>query len=78
MIECDTDKKYHRNHGQLGFALKDRQPPDWTRAEKELSTAIEMRDRLLDACAALRGSGRLLGGVGSIESTSGDVVRPSG
>jgi hypothetical protein len=36
---------------------------------------VEMRDRLLDACAALRATGRLLGGVGSIESTAGDVVR---
>lgn len=35
----------------------------------------EMRDRLLDACAALRGTGQLLGGVASIESTSGDVVQ---
>jgi hypothetical protein len=39
---------------------------------------IEMRDRLLDAGAALRASGRLLGGVGSIESTTGDVVRIEG
>lgn len=39
---------------------------------------VEMRDRLLDACAALRASGRLLGGVGSIESTAGDVVRVEG
>ncbi len=39
---------------------------------------IEMRDRLLDACAALRGTGKLLGGIGSIESTSGDVVRIEG
>jgi hypothetical protein len=36
---------------------------------------IEMRDRLLDACAALRATGKLLGGIASIESTSGDVVR---
>lgn len=35
----------------------------------------EMRDRLLAACAALRGTGRLLGGIGSVESTAGDVVR---
>ena len=35
---------------------------------------IEMRDRLLDACAALRESGRLLGGIASVESTAGDVV----
>ena len=39
---------------------------------------IEMRDRLLDACAALRGTGKLLGGIGSIESTSGDVVQIAG
>jgi hypothetical protein len=36
---------------------------------------VEMRDRLLDGIAALRATGRLLGGVASIESTSGDVVR---
>lgn len=36
---------------------------------------IEMRDRLLHGIEALRGTGRLLGGVASIESTSGDVVR---
>ncbi|MFW2333969.1 DUF2088 domain-containing protein [Ilumatobacter sp.] len=39
---------------------------------------VEMRDRLLDAGAALRDTGRLLGGIGSIESTSGDVVRVEG
>lgn len=39
---------------------------------------IEMRDRLLDACAALRGTGKLLGGIASIESTAGDVVRIEG
>ena len=35
---------------------------------------IEMRDRLLDGIAALKATGRLLGGVASIESCSGDVV----
>jgi hypothetical protein len=39
---------------------------------------IEMRDRLLDACAALRATGRLLGGIASVESTSGDIVRIEG
>ncbi len=38
----------------------------------------EMRDRLLAACAALRDTGRLLGGIASIESTAGDVVRVEG
>ena len=37
-----------------------------------------MRDRLLDGIAALRATGRLLGGVGSIESTTGDVVEVHG
>jgi hypothetical protein len=39
---------------------------------------VDMRDRLLDACAALRATGRLLGGISSIESTAGDVVRVEG
>jgi hypothetical protein len=34
----------------------------------------EMRDRLLTGIEALRATGRLLGGVSSLESTSGDVV----
>lgn len=35
---------------------------------------VEMRDRILDGVAALRETGRLLGGVASIESAVGDVV----
>src|SRR5690606_13794391 len=35
---------------------------------------VEMRDRLLDAAGALRATGRLLGGVASIESPEGAVV----
>lgn len=35
----------------------------------------EMRQRLLDGITALRGTGRLLGGVASVESASGRVVR---
>ncbi len=35
----------------------------------------EMRNRILNGIAALRASGRLLGGVGTVESASGDVVR---
>lgn len=35
---------------------------------------VEMRERLLDAGAALRDSGRLLGGVATIESPAGAVV----
>ncbi len=36
---------------------------------------VQMRDRLLEGIAALRSTGRLLGGVGSVESASGAVVR---
>jgi hypothetical protein len=36
---------------------------------------VEMRDRLLDGIAALRGTGRLLGGLASIESAAGEVVQ---
>ena len=39
---------------------------------------VEMRDRLLDACTAIRETGRLLGGIGSIESAAGDIVRIEG
>ena len=35
---------------------------------------IEMRERLLDGIDALRATGRLLGGVASVESASGDIV----
>lgn len=35
---------------------------------------IEMRDRLLDGIATLRATGRLLGGVASVESGSGAIV----
>ncbi|MFZ9383332.1 MAG: lactate racemase domain-containing protein [Ilumatobacteraceae bacterium] len=38
----------------------------------------EMRQRLLDGIVALRGTGRLLGGVASVESASGRVVRVEG
>ncbi|MEI8240893.1 MAG: lactate racemase domain-containing protein [Actinomycetota bacterium] len=36
---------------------------------------VEMRNRILDGIAALRDTGRLLGGVASIESAGGEVVK---
>jgi len=36
---------------------------------------VEMRERILAGIEALRSSGRLLGGVGTVESASGEVVR---
>ena len=35
---------------------------------------VEMRDRILEGITLLRGTGRLLGGVASVESAAGDVV----
>lgn len=43
LIQSDSENRYHMNHGQLGFALRDQQHPDWVAAERELTTAIEMR-----------------------------------
>lgn len=43
LIENDTNNEYHRNYGQLGFALKDKQPPDWNAAEIALTKAINLR-----------------------------------
>jgi hypothetical protein len=43
LIEVDTEKVFHRNHAELGYALKDQCEPKYDEAEKELSQAIEMR-----------------------------------
>jgi hypothetical protein len=43
LIRSDTQNAYHRNHAQLGYSLKDKPQPDWADAEKELTTAIEIR-----------------------------------
>jgi len=40
----DDARTYHRNFGELGYALKDQEPPDWIGAEKALSEAIRIRD----------------------------------
>lgn len=50
LIDSDGGENYHRNHGQLGYALKDKGGMDdarkeWTRAEEELTKAIELRDK---------------------------------
>lgn len=43
LIEDDYSDKFHRNHGQLGYALKDRNNPDWVGALDELNKAIKIR-----------------------------------
>src|SRR5260221_8627481 len=34
----------HRNHAQLGYGLKDKRPPEYAEAVKELTKAIDLRD----------------------------------
>lgn len=43
LIASDTEKVYHANHGQLGFALKDQRNPNWVDAKAELTEAIRLR-----------------------------------
>ena len=46
LISSDKDNIYYANHGELGFALKDKRNPtiaDWKEAESELTKAIEIR-----------------------------------
>jgi hypothetical protein len=52
LIAADTANQYHRNHGSLGWALKDTAGPvgsdaaTWRQAITELTTAISMRGTL--------------------------------
>lgn len=43
LVESDTEQRFHRNFGQLGFALKDQRKPDFKKAEEMLTKAIEIR-----------------------------------
>lgn len=45
LIESDADGLFHRNHGQLGYLLKDKLPADYAAACAALSKAIELRDK---------------------------------
>jgi hypothetical protein len=48
LIAADTDEAYHRNYGQLGYALKDQRTPDWVGAEAALTKAIQIRGSALE------------------------------
>lgn len=45
LIEGDKDKKFHRNHAQLAYIQKDKEPSDYAEAIKQLDLAIEKRDK---------------------------------
>ena len=47
LITSDTEKRYHANFAQLGFALKDQRKPAWSEAEEALSRAIAIRSEKL-------------------------------
>lgn len=46
LIAADTENRHHRNHGSLGWALKDQQQPDLDAAKRELTQAVKTRDAL--------------------------------
>jgi hypothetical protein len=48
LIAAETDRMFHRNRGQLGYALKDKAKPDLAAAEAALTEAIELRDDVGD------------------------------
>lgn len=43
LIESDVAGNFHKNHGQLGYALKDKREPDYAQAEAALTKAIRIR-----------------------------------
>lgn len=43
LIASDAKNHFHRNHGELGYALKDQPEPDYQAARDSLSTAIRIR-----------------------------------
>lgn len=45
LIADDTQARYHQNHGQLGYTLDRRRPPDLAGAIEALSEAINRRDK---------------------------------
>lgn len=44
LINLDDERKYHRNHAQIGYCLKDMTRPDYQRAIRYLDEAIRIRD----------------------------------
>lgn len=45
LVAADKEAKYHRNHAELGYALKDQRASDWAAAEEALDCAIRIRDQ---------------------------------
>jgi len=45
LVASDADRKFHRSHAQLGYALKVQAQPDLAGAEAALTDAIDVRDK---------------------------------
>ena len=45
LVQVDREGRFHRNHAQLGYALKDQRVPDYEEAMQELTKAIEIRNQ---------------------------------
>jgi len=46
LTAADDAKQFHRNYGQLGYALKEKTPPDYQAAIEMFSQAMAIRDNL--------------------------------
>jgi hypothetical protein len=46
LIENDRRDRYHRNHSELGYALRRKKPPEWEQSENAFTKAVEIRNNL--------------------------------
>jgi hypothetical protein len=46
LIASDTTERYHRNHSELSYAFSRQKPPNWKKAEEEITKAIEIREKM--------------------------------
>jgi len=46
LLKASGEEPYHRIYGQLGYAMKDKSPPDWEQAQNLLTMAIQARNKL--------------------------------
>jgi hypothetical protein len=45
LVAADGEDRFHENHGQLGYALKDQRRPAYAEAVAELDKAISIRGK---------------------------------
>jgi hypothetical protein len=84
LADGDTEQKFHRAWGQLGYALKDKREPDYKSAEKALSTAIKIRGPVADyglpqyeynrAVSRIKGDENFLRGIATTDQRQREIV----